>query len=75
MQSRLLVVLFCSLLLAGCGKPAPLASKNAKWFDFSDPKNAKPLGASVSADAIAKSSRLLQKSICQNSLIKMQASS
>ncbi len=45
----------CLVALAGCGPAAPLASKNAKWFDFTDAAgNAKPLGPSVSARTLAK---------------------
>jgi Leucine Rich repeat len=49
-----LFVSVCLVALAGCGPAAPLASKNAKWFDFTDADNAKPLGPGVSASALAK---------------------
>ena len=53
---RLMLLLSLQLLLvAGCDGPsAPLVLKNAKWFDFSDPKNATLLDPNVSATTLSK---------------------
>lgn len=38
-----LLLLFAILLPVGCGTPAPLVALKARWFDVSDPYNAKPI--------------------------------
>ncbi len=55
MQRLMLLLLLQLFVFVGCGGPsAPLALKNAKWFDFSDPKNARPLDPNVSAETLSK---------------------
>ncbi len=55
MQRPTLLLLLQLFVFVGCDGPiAPLSIKNAKWFDFSNPKNAKQLDANVSAAQIAK---------------------
>lgn len=48
--SLFVVLLFC---FVGCGgPPAPLCSKGAKWFDFTDQQNAKLLPQNVTAHTL-----------------------
>lgn len=54
MQRLMLFFLLQLFVFVGCGGPsAPLALKNAKWFDFSDPKNARPLDPNVTAETLS----------------------
>lgn len=50
----MLIILLPFIVLVGCGGQAPLASKNAKWYDYTDPKNEHLLPPRVSASTLAK---------------------
>ncbi|MFM9874445.1 MAG: hypothetical protein ACKVQS_13400 [Fimbriimonadaceae bacterium] len=54
MRNLMFVVLLHLFALVGCGGQAPLASKGAKWFDFTEPLNERLLRKSASVAELAK---------------------